>query len=44
MHSSENKAKLPLTIRILVGMAGLPSIVIWGQSKLYPVRGLTTLP
>jgi hypothetical protein len=28
MHSSENKVKLPLTIRILVGMAGLPSILL----------------
>ncbi|WP_340680333.1 hypothetical protein [Paraglaciecola sp.] len=28
MHSSENKSKLPLNIRILVGIAGLPSIVL----------------
>jgi hypothetical protein len=28
MLSPENKAKLPLTIRILVGIAGLPSIVL----------------
>ena len=28
MQSSENKAKLPLNIRIIVGLAGLPSIVL----------------
>tara|TARA_R110002167_G_scaffold173731_5_gene372365 strand:- start:772 stop:981 length:210 start_codon:yes stop_codon:yes gene_type:complete len=28
MHNSENKAKLSLTIRILIGLAGIPSIVL----------------
>ena len=28
MQKSENKGKLPLNLRILIGLAGLPSIIL----------------